>query len=131
MPKQEATTDTCATTDEEGMFGFLDEHELFTLGWIHTHPTQTCFLSSVDLHTQNSYQLMLSEAIAIVCAPMHEPSWGVFRLTDPPGIRAITSCRRPGTFHPHEERDIYTTCRMPAGHVSVRGGLPFSVVDMR
>lgn len=73
VPQQESTSDTCSTTDEEGMFAFLDENELFTLGWIHTHPTQTCFLSSVDVHTQNSYQLMLAEAIAIVCAPMHEP----------------------------------------------------------
>jgi len=36
-----------------------------------THPTQTAFLSSVDLHTHSSYQLMLPEAIAIVCAPKH------------------------------------------------------------
>ncbi|KAK9476133.1 hypothetical protein V1514DRAFT_337824 [Lipomyces japonicus] len=131
IPEQESTSDTCATKDEEGLFNFLDENDLFTLGWIHTHPTQTCFLSSVDLHTQNSYQLMLSEAIAIVCAPMHEPSWGVFRLTDPPGIKVITNCRRPGTFHPHPEKNIYTEAQMPPGHVSVRDGLPFKVVDLR
>lgn len=34
-----------------------------------THPTQTAFLSSVDLHTHCSYQLMLPESIAIVCSP--------------------------------------------------------------
>lgn len=34
-----------------------------------THPTQTAFLSSVDLHTHCSYQIMLPEAIAIVCSP--------------------------------------------------------------
>lgn len=34
-----------------------------------THPTQTAFLSSVDLHTHCSYQMMLPEAIAIVCSP--------------------------------------------------------------
>ena len=39
--------------------------------WFQTHPTQTAFLSSVDLHTHCSYQLMLPEAIAIVCAPKH------------------------------------------------------------
>ncbi|KAK9363657.1 hypothetical protein V1504DRAFT_416496 [Lipomyces starkeyi] len=131
IPEQESTSDTCATKDEEGLFNFLDENDLFTLGWIHTHPTQTCFLSSVDLHTQNSYQLMLTESIAIVCAPMHEPSWGIFRLTDPPGIKAITNCRQPGTFHPHSQKNIYTNAKLPAGHVFIRDGLPFKIVDLR
>lgn len=36
-----------------------------------THPSQTAFLSSVDLHTHCSYQLMMPEAVAIVCAPKH------------------------------------------------------------
>ncbi|KAK9457572.1 hypothetical protein V1511DRAFT_494001 [Dipodascopsis uninucleata] len=131
IPEQESTTDTCVTKDEESLFSFLDENELFTLGWIHTHPTQTCFLSSIDLHTQNSYQLMLAESIAIVCAPMHDPSWGIFRLTDPPGLKIVTECRLPGTFHPHPEKNIYTSAMMPAGHVSVRDGLPFEIVDLR
>lgn len=74
IPEQEATSDTCGTTDEEGLFMYCDSEELMVLGWIHTHPTQTCFMSSVDLHTHCSYQLMLPESIAIVCAPKHEPS---------------------------------------------------------
>lgn len=37
-----------------------------------THPSQTAFLSSVDLHTHCSYQLMLPEAVAIVCAPQYQ-----------------------------------------------------------
>ncbi|KAK9235432.1 hypothetical protein V1525DRAFT_434688 [Lipomyces kononenkoae] len=131
IPEQDSTSDTCATKDEEGLFNFLDENDLFQLGWIHTHPTQTCFLSSVDLHTQNSYQLMLTESIAIVCAPMHEPSWGIFRLTDPHGIKAITSCRQPGLFHPHSEKNIYTNAKRPPGHVFIRDGLPFKIVDLR
>lgn len=76
IPEQEATSDTCATKDEEGLFEYCDKEDLMVLGWIHTHPTQTCFMSSVDLHTHCSYQLMLPESIAIVCAPRHEPSYG-------------------------------------------------------
>ncbi|KAI3936855.1 hypothetical protein MKW92_033565, partial [Papaver armeniacum] len=34
-----------------------------------THPSQTFLMSSVDLHTHHSYQIMLPEAIAIVMAP--------------------------------------------------------------
>ena len=35
IPKQESTSDTCATTDEEGLFNLQDENDLFTIGWIH------------------------------------------------------------------------------------------------
>ncbi|KAF9944484.1 hypothetical protein BGZ65_011989, partial [Modicella reniformis] len=72
IPKQIATSDTCSTTNEDELFEFQNQRDLMTLGWIHTHPTQTCFMSSVDLHTHCSYQLMLPEAIAIVCAPKHD-----------------------------------------------------------
>ncbi|XP_075521741.1 AMSH-like ubiquitin thioesterase 3 isoform X2 [Primulina tabacum] len=69
IPKQESTSDSCQTLNEEEIFEVQDERYLFPLGWIHTHPTQTCFMSSVDLHTHYSYQVMLQEAIAIVMAP--------------------------------------------------------------
>lgn len=69
---------------------------------------------------------MLPEAIAIVCAPKHSPryvrrtghwfdhlskrlcSFGVFRLTDPPGMGIISECRAEGAFHPHADMPIYT-----------------------
>jgi STAM-binding protein len=41
---------------------FIEGNQLTVLGWIHTHPTQTAFLSSVDLHMQYSYQQMLCGA---------------------------------------------------------------------
>ncbi|KAL6532540.1 hypothetical protein OROGR_014510 [Orobanche gracilis] len=69
IPKQESTSDSCQTLNEEEIFEVQDRRSLFPLGWIHTHPTQTCFMSSVDLHTHYSYQVMLPEAIAIVMAP--------------------------------------------------------------
>ncbi|KAF3823900.1 hypothetical protein GH733_006904 [Mirounga leonina] len=72
VPKQSAGPDYCDVENVEELFGVQDQHGLLTLGWIHTHPTQTAFLSSVDLHTHCSYQLMLPEAIAIVCSPKHK-----------------------------------------------------------
>ncbi|EEF43052.1 amsh, putative [Ricinus communis] len=69
IPKQESTSDSCQTINEEEIFEVQDRLALFPLGWIHTHPSQTCFMSSVDLHTHYSYQIMLPEAIAIVMAP--------------------------------------------------------------
>jgi STAM-binding protein len=74
IPEQEATSDTCATKDEEAFFEYCNREELMVLGWIHTHPSQTCFMSSVDLHTHAGYQLMMKESIAIVCAPSKNPS---------------------------------------------------------
>jgi STAM-binding protein len=55
------------------LFEYVDTEGLMVCGWIHTHPTQTCFLSSRDLHTSVGYQVMLPESVAIVCAPSKVP----------------------------------------------------------
>lgn len=74
IPEQKCTSDTCETENETAMLDFCINQDLLMLGWIHTHPTQTCFMSSRDLHTQAGYQVMMPESIAIVCAPTHTPS---------------------------------------------------------
>lgn len=74
IPKQTCTTDTCETDNEEEVMEFCEREDVMVFGWIHTHPTQTCFMSSRDLHTQSGYQIMMPESIAIVCAPRSEPS---------------------------------------------------------
>lgn len=82
VPKQEGTENACNTLNEEEIFEVQDKHELFSLGWIHSHPTQTCFMSSIDVHTHCAYQTMLPEAIAIVMAPTDpKRKCGVFQLT--------------------------------------------------
>ncbi|XP_050181686.1 STAM-binding protein isoform X1 [Myiozetetes cayanensis] len=113
VPKQHGGPDYCNTESEEELFLIQDQHGLVTLGWIHTHPTQTAFLSSVDLHTHCSYQMMLPESIAIVCSPKYQET-GFFRLTEH-GLEEISSCRQKG-FHPHpKDPPLFTTC----SHVSV------------
>lgn len=57
LPKQKGTSDTCSTEHEHELCEAIDENNLITLGWIHTHPTQTAFLSSIDLHTHFGYQV--------------------------------------------------------------------------
>jgi STAM-binding protein len=74
IPEQKCTPDTCETINEGALFDFCMSEDLLQLGWIHTHPTQSCFMSSRDLHTQSGYQVMLPESIAVVCAPKYEPS---------------------------------------------------------
>lgn len=113
VPKQYGGPDYCNTENEEELFLIQDQHGLVTLGWIHTHPTQTAFLSSVDLHTHCSYQMMLPESIAIVCSPKYQET-GFFKLTEH-GLEEISSCRQKG-FHPHsKDPPLFTTCN----HVSV------------
>ncbi|KAF2459525.1 hypothetical protein BDY21DRAFT_338455 [Lineolata rhizophorae] len=130
IPEQISTSDTCETVNEEAIFDYCDKEDLMVLGWIHTHPTQTCFMSSRDLHTHAGYQVMMPESIAIVCAPSKLPSWGIFRLTDPPGMGAVQNCRQSGIFHPHAEPNIYTDALKP-GHVFEGPGLKFEMVDLR
>ncbi|KAH9571586.1 hypothetical protein CY35_02G101500 [Sphagnum magellanicum] len=65
IPKQEATSDSCQTVNEEEIFDTQDQRGLFQLGWIHTHPSQTCFMSSIDLHTHYSYQVFLVMGLVI------------------------------------------------------------------
>lgn len=74
IPEQHSTSDTCETTNEGAFFDYCDKEDLLVLGWIHTHPSQTCFMSSRDLHTHAGYQVMMPESIAIVCAPSKNPS---------------------------------------------------------
>ncbi len=87
----------------------------------------TGFMSSVDLHTHSGFQRMLPESLAVVCAPNSAPkyvfqfslhelriahsttySFGIFRLTDPPGLQTILKCKATDPFHPHPEGLIYT-----------------------
>lgn len=84
IPKQTSTSDTVAMEGEEEVHAVQESRNLLTLGWIHTHPTQQCFMSSVDLHTQLPYQYLLEESIAIVVAPTQNPKYplnlcGLFR----------------------------------------------------
>ncbi|KAK7446760.1 hypothetical protein VKT23_014456 [Stygiomarasmius scandens] len=128
IPKQHSTSDTCAMDEEELVLQFTEERGLITLGWIHTHPTQSCFMSSVDLHTHSGFQCMLPESFAVVCAPQSNPNVGIFRLTDPPGLQTILRCNAKEAFHPHPDLPIYTDA--DKGHVQMRD-LSLEIVDIR
>ncbi|XP_057447022.1 AMSH-like ubiquitin thioesterase 1 [Lotus japonicus] len=131
IPKQESTSDSCQATNEEEIFEVQDKRSLFPLGWIHTHPTQSCFMSSIDLHTHYSYQIMLPESVAIVMAPKDSSrNHGIFRLTTPGGMSVIKQCDQRG-FHPHNQPPdggpIYDTCT----DVYMNPDLKFDVIDLR
>lgn len=54
-------------------------------------------------------RLLLPEAIAIVLAPRRSPSFSIFKLIDPKGIKAIASCKKSDPFHSHDapDSDLY------------------------
>ncbi|XP_037084009.1 STAM-binding protein-like A, partial [Pollicipes pollicipes] len=126
IPSQTGTSDSRNMEGEERVFAYLDTHNLTTLGWIHTHPSQTAFLSSVDLHTHCSYQLMMLESIAIVCAPKYNET-GFFMLPPKYGLDYIANCHKTG-FHPHpQEPPLFEE----AQHVTLDNSYQISVVDLR
>ncbi|KAL0281370.1 UNVERIFIED_CONTAM: hypothetical protein PYX00_002375 [Menopon gallinae] len=125
IPKQYGGPDSCTTESEEEIFAYQDKHDLITLGWIHTHPTQTAFLSSIDLHTHCAYQLMMPEALAIVCSPKSDENC-FFTLTPEHGLSYISNCKLTG-FHPHpSEPPLYRK----AEHAKLED-MPVEVVDLR
>lgn len=126
VPKQSGTSDSCTTMEEEQLFEIQDKFDLITLGWIHTHPGFQAFLSSVDCHTHCSYQLMMPEAIAIVCAPKYNET-GFFTLTPNHGLQYIANCRQSG-FHPHpKEPPLFQN----ADHITLDPKMPLTVIDLR
>lgn len=125
VPKQKGTRDTCSTLNEEEQFEFLDAKNLILAGWIHTHPTQPCFLSSVDLHTHFGYQTMLTEAIAIVVAPRSTPNYGIFTM-HPEGLNVLRGCDLGG-FHVHPSKPLYVPT--PVHVLVVQGDV--NIVDQR
>ncbi|KAK4429830.1 AMSH-like ubiquitin thioesterase 2 [Sesamum alatum] len=131
IPKQEATSNSCQVVNEEEIYAIQNEESLFPIGWIHTHPSQSCFMSSIDLHTQYTYQVMVPEAVGIVMAPTDESrKYGIFRLSDPDGMRILRECRETG-FHPHKETSngspIYEDCT----NIVFNPNLRLEIFDLR
>lgn len=129
IPQQTGTRDTCEALDgaEEKILTYALSNDLVCLGWIHTHPTQSCFLSSVDMHTTLSYQQMLPNAVAIVVAPTDRNlPVGVWRLTDS-GMNRIRACNLRG-FHIHDGKEAYSQL---VRDVSWDTSMNVVVVDLR
>ena len=98
IPPQTGTPNTVEMVEDQLVSDAICANDLMIAGWIHTHPTQTAFLSSIDVHTQHLYQSLLKEAVAVVCAPFYGVvKW--FRLTET-GMRIIGGCNMDG-FHDH------------------------------
>ncbi|CAN0924003.1 AMSH-like ubiquitin thioesterase 2 [Linum grandiflorum] len=131
IPKQEGTSNSCEAKREEEYFNIQNERSLSPVGWIHTHPSQSCFMSSIDLHTHYSYQAMIPEAFAIVMAPTDTSrSYGIFRISDPGGMSVLRQCQEHG-FHTHDEPADGTPIYHNCSNVYTNSNLRFEIFDLR
>lgn len=125
LPQQLGGSDNCDISNEEEIVAYQDTHNLITLGWIHTHPSQTAFLSSVDQHTHWPYQKFFPEAIAVVCSPKFNQT-GYFNLTHE-GMSYIGACKGRG-FHQHPSHPpMFQSC----GHVEFDVSCDVILHDLR
>ena len=61
IPKQVGKSDSCTMEGLEDVWDTHDKENIIFMGWIHTHPAYSVFLSSVDMHNQYEWQHMLPE----------------------------------------------------------------------
>ncbi|XP_077974183.1 STAM-binding protein-like [Styela clava] len=126
LPQQTGTSDSCTTSNEEDLWEFQAQYDGICLGWIHTHPSQTAFLSSVDLHTHYPYQCLMAESVAIVCSGKFNET-GYFMLTPGQGMKEIGNCSKPG-HHPHQTNPpLFQSC----DHVQVSDSHQVEFMDWR
>ncbi|CAG2179548.1 unnamed protein product [Oppiella nova] len=126
VTKQNGTADSCQMIAEEEIIPIQDRHGFTVVGWIHTHPTQNAFMSSIDLHTHWPYQQLLQESIAVVCAPKFQEV-GVFSLTDPHGMQLIATCKLTGHHLHPEVPPIYER----SSHVQFSDTIDVELIDLR
>jgi len=98
IPRQTGKSDSCTMEGLEDVWDVHDREDIIFLGWIHTHPAYSVFLSSVDMHNQYEWQHMLPEALATVCS-IKDGVTGHLRLTEA-GLQEVGACSLTN-FHPH------------------------------
>jgi len=100
IPRQVGKSDSCTMEGLEDVWDVHDKENIIFLGWVHTHPAYSVFLSSVDMHNQYEWQHMLPEALAIVCS-IKDSVVGNLRLSQA-GMAEIGGCSLTN-FHPHSK----------------------------
>lgn len=103
LPKQQGYSDYFKVIDSNSLIDYLEENNLMTIGWIHSHPVETPYMSSSDMHYHCVFQSVLPEAIAIVYSPREMRSQ-VFNLTPNHGLKTINECRKKG-LHTHSTQN--------------------------
>ena len=57
VPRQTATSTSCEPAEEHSLLmEYVNKKGFCVCGWIHTHPSYTCFFSLVDMNTHNALE---------------------------------------------------------------------------
>ncbi|CAF0946726.1 unnamed protein product [Rotaria sordida] len=128
IPKQNGGINSCymEKQEEEEMFEYISNNNLITLGWIHTHPNERVFLSSIDLHRHILYQMLIQEAIAIVISPKFNQT-EIFSMTDDRGIPVISACQMSDIHQHVNHPPLYVI----SSHTNYDLGLECKIIDLR
>ena len=125
IPHQKGEPNNVEMHGEEHLAEYVLSRDLIQLGWIHSHPTQTCFLSSIDVHTHCPYQVCFRHQASCWNKSCHnlqgfhlscESCLSLLVLADVNHSIMFASVASQTT-----KRDELQTCKPDAG-VSARGG---------
>ncbi len=72
------------------------------VGWYHSHPGFGCWLSSVDINTQQSFEQLTPRAVAVVVDPIQSVKGKVVIDAVPPDQPPVSHAR-PGAATKHLE----------------------------
>jgi proteasome lid subunit RPN8/RPN11 len=100
-PRQESTATTVwesSGSSSTKLVEVMEQTATSVLGWVHTHPNMSGFLSAVDMHMHQELQYQDPLSLAIVIDGDRQPHY--FRLTEV-GMTVVGACKQPG-FHTHE-----------------------------
>ncbi|KAJ0095411.1 hypothetical protein Patl1_16130 [Pistacia atlantica] len=134
---------------------------VFFISVFQTHPSQSCFMSSIDLHTHYSYQVMVPEAFAIVVAPTDSSrqifiarTWFLILINccrvphtktsicmslrssgifrlTDPGGMSVLKNCQENEFHPHKEPADGSPIYEHCSNVYRNSNLRFEIFDLR
>eukprot|EP01084_Bolivina_argentea_P128236 226705_1 len=133
IPKQTGDANSCVISAEEEIIYISTKNNLTLIGWMHSHPRQDNFLSSIDLHT--TWKLCNNDFlfVAIVCSPNDSEGtlFGTYNLTEL-GMSALAACKLQG-HHTHEVDNVDMTDMfyMQSKHVAVTDVRKAMYVDLR
>lgn len=82
------------------------------VGWYHSHPGFGCWLSGVDINTQQSFEALSERAVAVVIDPIQSVKGKVvidaFRLINP---NMMVSCDALALSYDYSKDDQSRRCR--------------------
>ena len=126
IPEQIGTLNTCEALVPEDIEKYQNDNNLIEIGWIHTHPTFSAYMSSIDVHQHCFRQKLMHESIAVVCS-IKDNITEIFNMTED-GLNTIANCKVEG---PHDHSHIMLPIYKKATHVQIVNDVFTELHDQR